>query len=128
MTEKPIILAVDDEPSNLKLISAALGEKYQLALAKSAALAEQFLSRKKPSLILLDIKMPEKDGITFAEELMEGEDTFNIPFVFITGMDDDETHRKAKNLGALGFIRKPFTADLLRNTVEELFKDRINGV
>lgn len=125
MTEKPLILAVDDEPSNLKLISASLSGRYQLALAKSAEVAQQFLIRKKPSLILLDIKMPDKDGITFAEELMESEDTFSIPFVFISAAEDDESHRKAKNLGALGFLEKPFTPDKLMNMVDNIFRDRI---
>lgn len=125
MTEKPLILAVDDEPSNLKLISAALEENYSLALAKSAALAEQFLRKKRPSLILLDVKMPEKDGITFAEELMEGEETFTIPFAFITGLNDSETQRKAKALGALGILEKPFTPDGLRSFISGIFKDMI---
>lgn len=125
MNEKPLILAVDDEPSNLMLISAALENDFKLALAKSAALAEQFLKRKKPSLILLDIKMPDKDGITFAEELMENQETFSIPFVFITGATDSETHRKARNLGALGFIEKPFSADGLRSYIEAVFRDKI---
>lgn len=125
MTEKPLILAVDDEPSNLKLISAALEEGYQVALAKSAALAEQFLRKKKPSLILLDVKMPEKDGIAFAEELMENEETFTIPFVFVTGLGDPETHRKAKALGALGFIEKPFNPAALRSFVDNFFRERL---
>lgn len=125
MQQKPLILAVDDEPSNLKLISAALGEDFSLALAKSAALAEQFLKRKKPSLILLDIKMPEKDGLTFAEELMEGEETFSIPFIFITGLNDPETHRKARSLGALGFVEKPFAPTMLKSYIREVFRDRI---
>ncbi len=124
MNEKQLILAVDDEPSNLKLISGILGEKYQLALAKSAAVAAQFLERKTPDLILLDIKMPEKDGIEFAEELMEGEGTFSIPFVFISGLDDEDTHRKARTLGALGFIEKPIQSDKLLALVDEIFRER----
>ncbi len=125
MQEKPLILAVDDEPANLKLISAALSEDYTLALAKSAAMAEQFLSRKKPSLILLDVKMPEKDGITFAEELMEGGETFSIPFVFITSLSDPETRRKAKNLGAAGYVEKPFAPTELNTYIKGIFKSRI---
>ncbi len=125
MNEKPLILAVDDEPSNLKLISAALNEDFSLALAKSAAAAEQFLRRKKPCLILLDVKMPEKDGLTFAEELMESEDTFSIPFVFITGLNDTETHRKARSLGAAGFVEKPFIPEKLRAYIRNVFSERL---
>lgn len=125
MSEKPLILAVDDEPANLKLICAALDKDFSLALAKSAAMAEQFLSRKKPSLILLDIKMPEKDGITFANELMAGDKNFDIPIVFVTGLEDSETRLKAQDMGAAGFVEKPFVPSELNRYIQELFSNGI---
>lgn len=124
MEKKPLILAVDDEPSNLVLISAALEENYTLALAKSAELAKRFLQRKKPALILLDILMPDEDGLSFAEQLMEGEETFSIPFAFVTGSSDPDFRRKARALGALGFIEKPIAAEQLKSFVNSVFMER----
>lgn len=121
MEEKPLILAVDDEPSNLMLISAALQEKYTLALAKSARLAEQFLERKNPSLILLDILMPEKDGLTFASELREKRETASLPFAFLTGASDSDIRKKAASLGACAFIEKPIAVAALREAVDSIF-------
>ncbi len=123
MQDKPLILAVDDEPSNLMLISAALQQNYTLALAKSAKLAEHFLERKKPSLILLDILMPEKDGLTFAEELKNSEETASLPIVFLTGVSDSEAREKANLLGAKAFIEKPINVTTLRNMIDDIFAE-----
>ncbi len=117
MQDKPLILAVDDEPSNLMLISGALKDNYALAMAKSAKLAAQFLEQKKPALILLDILMPEKDGLTFAEELMENQETFSIPIIFLTGAADFDSRRKARALGARAFIEKPISVTELQSVV-----------
>ncbi len=123
MQDKPLILAVDDEPSNLMLISAALQQNYTLALAKSAKLAEHFLERKKPSLILLDILMPEKDGLAFAEELKKSEETASFPIVFLTGVSDSEAREKANLLGAKAFIEKPINVMTLRNMIDDIFAE-----
>lgn len=123
MQDKPLILAVDDEPSNLMLISAALQQNYTLALAKSAKLAEHFLERKKPSLILLDILMPEKDGLAFAEELKKSEETASFPIVFLTGVSDSEAREKANLLGAKAFIEKPINVTTLRNMIDDIFAE-----
>ena len=121
MNEKPLILAVDDEPSNLKLIAASLESDYKVALAKSAALAEQFLKKKMPDLILLDIKMPEKDGLTFAQELMENNPGFSVPIVFITGLSESEAREAAMKLGARGFAEKPLSVTALKKLVNSIF-------
>ncbi len=121
MNEKPLILAVDDEPSNLKLIAASLESDYKVALAKSAALAEQFLKKKLPDLILLDIKMPEKDGLTFAQELMESNPGFSVPIVFITGLSESEAREAATKLGARGFAEKPLSVTALKKLVNSIF-------
>lgn len=125
MEEKPLILAVDDEPSSLMLISRALQEKYTLALAKSARLALQFLKRKTPSLILLDILMPEKDGLTLAKELRANKDTASLPFVFLSGTTDIDTRKKALALGACDFIEKPIAVAKLRETIDSIFNSTL---
>lgn len=123
MNEKPLILAVDDEPSNLKLIAASLEADYKVALAKSAVLAEQFLKKKTPDLILLDIKMPEKDGLAFAQELKENDPDFSVPIVFITGLSESEARETAMRLGARGFAEKPISVTALKKLVNSIFSE-----
>jgi len=115
MADKKKIIAVDDNPENLGLLKNTLKERYAVFPIPSAPEMFDLLGHVKPDLILLDVEMPEMDGYTAAEKLKGDENLKNIPIIFLTSRDDEESTKKGLSLGAVDYIHKPIVAqDLLQ--------------
>jgi len=103
------ILIVDDTLANLQLLSTLLKEEgYKVRPANNGVLALQAVAKKKPDLILLDIKMPDMNGYEVCEVLKSNPETKNIPVLFISALNDVADKIKAFNAGGLDYINKPF--------------------
>ena len=111
------ILVVDDNLTNLKLISAELANYYDVSLAKSGALALQICIKEKPDLILLDVEMPEMDGFQVIEKLKQNPQLSGIPVIFLTGNHDSSTEIRGLELGARDFITKPVEKSILLHRI-----------
>ena len=95
--EKPQLLIVDDSAENLQVLNALLKDYYRLKLAKSAAKCLEIAQQEpQPDLILLDVIMPEMDGLSLRQALAERSHTAVTPFVFISGSDDDVVARQLR--------------------------------
>lgn len=115
---KDLILIVDDQPNNLKVLSSVLSEKYSLSVAESGIRALSILDKMKPDLILLDIMMPEMDGYEVCERLKNNEDLKDIPVIFLTARTDIEDIVKGFEVGAVDYITKPFNFQELQVRVK----------
>ena len=108
------ILVVDDEPDIRNLVQEILeDEGFSVSVAENAIIARQLIKKTKPDLILLDIWMPDIDGITL---LKEWKNSFGqkIPIIMMSGHGNVETAVEATRSGAYDFIEKPLsTAKLL---------------
>jgi putative two-component system response regulator len=103
------VLIVDDTLANLQLLSRLLKEEcYKILPANSGVLALQAVAKKKPDLILLDIKMPDMNGYEVCAALKSNPETRNIPVLFISALNDVADKIKAFNVGGLDYINKPF--------------------
>jgi len=112
------ILLVDDNTTNLQLLHETLdGLGYKLLIAKNGKSALTIAQKAIPSLILLDIMMPEMDGYEVCRRLKAGEKTEQIPVIFITAMTDDEDEAKGLEFGAVDYITKPFNPELVKARV-----------
>ena len=106
--DKPILI-VDDNATNIILVEAILGEEgfSNIHSASSAQEAYAILEKEPVNLILMDIMMPEIDGLQ-ALETIKSDDRFSqIDVIMVTATDDDDTLRKSFELGAVDFVRKP---------------------
>lgn len=113
------ILIVDDEPENLNVLSALLGDQYCVRAANSGERAlEVAHSEPRPDMILLDIMMPEMNGYTVLENLKSTPSTMNIPVIFFTAMDSEEDEKKGLMLGAVDYITKPIKPPILMARVK----------
>lgn len=112
--DKPLILVVDDEPDIRELIKDILeDEGYRIAVAANGDEARNALAAQNPSLILLDIWMPDIDGISLLKEFKQQDSELTI--VMMSGHGTIETAVEATRLGASDFIEKPLSmAKLLR--------------
>ncbi len=113
--KRPLILIVDDNPVNLQVLGNKLKEQdADIAAAKSGMKALKIAEAKIPSLILLDIMMPEMDGFEVCRHLKANEKTARIPVIFLTAKVAQEDTIKGFELGAVDYITKPFNpAELL---------------
>ncbi|MEM9159235.1 MAG: hybrid sensor histidine kinase/response regulator [Verrucomicrobiota bacterium] len=105
------ILIVDDLPKNLQLVGTVLRNNgYRVSPAGSGQAALERLQNVKADLILLDLMMPEMDGLEVCEKLKENPDTADIPVIFLTASSELEHLLTAFELGAMDYITKPFYA------------------
>ena len=112
------ILLVDDNTTNLQLLHESLdGLNYRLLIAKNGKTALAIARKANPSLILLDIMMPEMDGYEVCRHLKSEEKTHQIPVIFITALADEDDEAKGLALGAVDYITKPFNPELVRARV-----------
>ena len=114
----PRILVVDDEADIRGLLSEILAEEgYEIEVAADAASARRAAARQEPDLVLLDIWMPDMDGITLLREWNE-KNTLRCPVVMLSGHGTVETAVEATRLGAFDFVEKPLSIAKLLRTAE----------
>jgi DNA-binding NtrC family response regulator len=112
------ILVVDDEPDIRRTVAEILAdEHYKVVTAESAAAAREAWKRQRPDLVLLDIWMPDTDGITLLKEWSRSGDR-GTPVVMMSGHGTVETAIEATRHGAYDFIEKPVSMGKLLVTVE----------
>ena len=112
------ILVVDDEPDIRSTVKEILeDEGYEVALAADAAAAREARLRLRPDLVLLDIWMPDLDGISLLREWADG-GTLTCPVIMMSGHGTVETAVEATRLGAWDFIEKPISLAKLLLTIE----------
>lgn len=123
------VLVADDEPQVLDVVSRILSAAgHQVLTAIHGEEALRRIHETHPDLVLLDIRMPRKDGATVAQELRDDPTTREIPIVFLTGLiRPAEAERRLSAAGRDLFLGKPFDAnDLLRMVDRATHRER-NG-
>ena len=110
-----LILIVDDDAQNLKLLNAALSEAgYGVAVANGGAVCFKVLEKRHPDLILCDVIMPEIDGYEVCRRLKASPEHRDTPLIFLTSRTDTEDLLRGFEVGAVDYVTKPFNkAELL---------------
>lgn len=106
---KPLILIVDDTPTNIQVLAENLIQDYRVKVANSGEAAFETINRHGvPDLILLDVMMPEMDGYEVCRRLKKAPETADVPVIFITAMSGILDEAVGLDLGAMDYIIKPF--------------------
>ena len=106
------ILVVDDQPINVQLLKRKLEkEGLRVTTAYNGIEALESVKNEKPDLILLDVMMPDMDGIEVCQRLQAQEDTRSIPVIFITARTSKEGKLEGLGVGAVDYITKPIDLD-----------------
>jgi two-component system, response regulator, stage 0 sporulation protein F len=119
------LLAVDDEPGIcdiLKKTFAPVG--FKVLTATNGADALTLVKKEKPKIVFLDIRMLGMTGLEVLKEIKKIDESVKV--IMVTVLDDDETRKEAKDLGADEFIVKPFSSDYLEEVVRGQVTDLIN--
>jgi CheY-like chemotaxis protein len=121
--EAPLVLLVDDERAIRTICRVNLeGDGLAVSEASDGAEALDEVRRERPSLVLLDVMMPSVDGWTVAEELAADDETRDIPVVFLSARAAREDRLRAQELGAVGYVVKPFDPVELAGTVRDVLE------
>ncbi|MFD0761605.1 response regulator transcription factor [Lutibacter aestuarii] len=122
------ILLVDDEPDILEIVGYNLkNEGYKIFTAKNGIEAIKIAKKEVPHLIILDIMMPEMDGIEACEKIRATEGLENVLVTFFTARGEDYSQVAGFNVGADDYITKPIKPKLLVSKIKALLR-RINNV
>ncbi len=119
------ILVVDDEVGIRELLSEILfDEGYRIHLAENAAQARSFREHQVPDLVLLDIWMPDTDGLTLLKEWVAN-DLLTMPVIMMSGHGTIETAMEAMRIGASDFLEKPIALQKLLATVAKAIQQGV---
>ncbi len=112
------VLIVDDSPSQVQLIKGLLEpEGYWPVGLNDPKRVEELLASERPSLILLDVVMPERNGFQVCRELKGNAEFSGIPIVLVTSKDTASDRYWGEQQGADGYVTKPFTREELLRAV-----------
>src|SRR6185295_11595549 len=116
----PTLLVADDEPDMLRFLKSQLSSHYHVIEAVDGQQAVEKASQFLPDIILLDMMMPEKDGLQACREIRERTPTQSIPVILLTARADEETKLAALSVGASDFLAKPFSTTELHVRIKNL--------
>ena len=121
----PNVLVVDDSVT-MRKVSTRLLERhhYNVATAKDGLDAIEVLAGFTPDIILLDIEMPRMDGFEFASHVRNNSNVRDVPIVMITSRTGDKHRERADAIGVQGYLGKPYSEEVLIQTLEHLLKRR----
>ncbi len=121
MTDKKIILVVDDTPENIDVLTGVLSSDYKIKAAVNGERAlKSAASENRPDLILLDIMMPGMDGYEVCRRLKADDQTKDIPVVFVTAKTEDTDETLGFEVGAVDYISKPVSPPIVSARVKNI--------
>ena len=118
--DKKRILIADDEPNIRSVVARMLDKDYVVLEATNGEEAVDIAGREKPDIILMDLMMPQMDGYTACSLIKADQATKMIPIIILTAIDHESNRKFAMEMGADGYITKPFTAQVLADAISPL--------
>lgn len=118
----PKLLIVDDEPQIRDLLEEYLSTDFTVRVAKNGKESVQIAKEWKPDLILMDLMMPEMDGVTACQKIREFDHTRHIPVLMLTAANSTLERKSAFGQGADDFISKPFDLEEIKIRLQTKLK------
>lgn len=111
--EKKHILVVDDDRNILRMLKAALENKYEVTTMASGRMAEKYLKTRYADLILLDYHMPQENGAEVLKKIRSNPRLADIPVIFLTGVSEADKVQEVVSMNLQGYLLKPINMDRL---------------
>ena len=118
MTDKTHILCIDDNDRNLRILEELLSPDYSLDCVTDGASGLEHSRSHPPDLILLDVMMPDIDGLEVCRRVKNDPRTASVPVVLLTAKAQDQDRELGTDAGADAYLMKPFDPDTLLDLVE----------
>jgi CheY-like chemotaxis protein len=128
MGKEFLILVVDDAADNVAVISLALQQQgYKVVTASNGEDAVRVAEQTRPNLVLMDINLPELDGLGATRRILENEALREVPVVVVTAFGTEGFQRAAYDAGASGYLTKPIDLDRMTQLVARLLSPEGSG-
>jgi diguanylate cyclase (GGDEF)-like protein len=119
------VLIVDDEQSSRLMLSSIINEFAKCHTVDDSCLVYETCENIRPDLILLDVNMPKKDGLTLCRELKRTSNFVDIPIIFVTGSADPNVQDNCWEAGGVDYIEKPIVASTLVHRVKNALQNAL---
>lgn len=116
------ILVVDDTKTNIEVLEGILSPSYDIYVALNGVKALELVHKIKPDLVLLDVMMPGMDGYETLRRIKSMPESEDLPVIFLTAKSDTQSEKDGLALGAVDYIAKPFTPELVVFRVQNQLK------
>ena len=117
------VLIVDDSKTILKTAKLILQDKYEIYLANSGKMAIDILEKKEIDIVLMDVDMPEMDGIETVRVIRGMDKVKDVPVVFFTALASKEVVDRCKEVGMKGYVLKPYRPEELIDTIKSVINE-----
>lgn len=118
------ILVVDDDSGQSQALSYRLSQQgFRVDTAATVQEGRDLAQRARPDLVLLDVSLPDGNGLDLCRELNDGPTTSSLPVILLSGIDEPEMVRRARSSGCRFFLRKPYDPNALLVLVKNAIED-----
>ncbi len=122
------ILIIDDDEAMVDVLSRRLGQQgFQTVAADCGAAGLAIARAELPLLIVLDLRLPDKDGLAVCEDLVDSAETCGIPVIILTGMERPDIIRRCRAAGCQYFVRKPYDPNALLVLIRQAIAESGHG-
>lgn len=119
------ILIVDDDHSQAEVLALRFHKQgFRTATAHTGEAAIQHARSKKPDLVVLDIRLPDQDGLHVCRQLNDDSETCDIPVILLSGMSRPDIIRRSRGAGCRYFVRKPYDPNAMLVLAENALRER----
>lgn len=120
------VLIVDDDEGQTEVLAYRLKQQgYRAFTENSGESGLKSAQTKRPDLVVLDISMPDMDGLEVCQKLSDASGTCTIPIIIVSGSDDVDVVRQARMAGSRFFVRKPYDPNVLLTLIENALGNAI---
>ncbi len=121
---RPTILIIDDDQPHSEVLSRRLQQQqFETITADSGNLGLAVARSEHPSLVVLDLRLPDTDGFAVCEELADSSDTCSIPVIILSGMGQPDILRRCRSAGSHYFVRKPYDPNALLTLIRQAIRE-----
>ncbi len=114
------ILIVDDDDVTADVLSVRLSQQgFKTTVAENGEQALLMARTERPSVILLDLRLPDVDGFELCRELVDNEETSDIPVIIVSGLEHPDVIRRSRAAGCHYYLRKPYDPNALLTLIQQ---------
>jgi twitching motility two-component system response regulator PilH len=122
------ILIVDDDDALAEVLSIRLSRQgFTTTTAESGEAALKLARAERPDLILLDLRLPDIDGFELCQQLVDDEQTSEIPVIIVSGMEQPDIIRRSRAAGCHYFVHKPYDPNALLTLIQQALDEAKQG-
>jgi len=114
------VLIVDDDDAAADVLGMRLSRQgFRTSIAENGQMARAMARTQRPSVILLDLRLPDVDGFDLCGELVDSAETSHIPVIVVSGLEQPDTLRRARAAGCHYYVRKPYDPNALLTLIQQ---------